>query len=225
MLRGRSVSRVLYRSARRQVMPAELPFRAVRRTPLAGWLTCGHHLSSLNVAIQIEQPTRRYERAALCCLALLLARFAVRCELPRSRWALTPPFHHYRVEFALLPRFRRRRLTSTRLFVFCGTICPELAVSRSSGPGSYPVPCSVEPGLSSIPKMERRRPDLPRNTLELLSQEYLFFVGLGERFVFLVIFVICLFIIFDLDDIFVIVQISLIVFFFFIVNKEICEAL
>ena len=49
--------------------------------------------------------------------------------MPHGRWALTPPFHPYR---------------QSRRSGFCGTISYGCAVA-----GCYPVPCSMESGLSS----------------------------------------------------------------------------
>src|SRR5690606_12845694 len=71
-------------------------------------------------------------KVALRCRSysvLLPVGFTLPLLLPVARWALTPPFHPY-------PHDSGR-------FAFCGTF-PGVAPA-----GSYPAPCSVEPGLSS----------------------------------------------------------------------------
>ena len=107
----------------------------------------GGHLSRTPVARRLQRPqpegwasslvTRRARRPAgpLAGNALLfgLAPRGV-CLAGRSpgrRWALTPPFHPYRL------RLRNRRCH------FCGTFL------RVTPTGRYPARCSVEPGLSS----------------------------------------------------------------------------
>ena len=117
------------------------------------------------------------ERAALHCLALLAARFAVPFALPRTRWALAPPFHPYRRPFGpsvcISLAFARGILSSgprsPRRYLLCGAICPMRRLMPSRRPGSYPALRSREPGLSSAKHLEasppgsvpRRRRDLP----------------------------------------------------------------
>jgi hypothetical protein len=77
--------------------------------------------------------------------------------LPSSRchhrdWcALTAPFHPYQVILYSGSPFH----TGPWRFVFCGTIL------RVTPTGRYPAPCSTEPGLSSLRRVdEERSPDL-----------------------------------------------------------------
>jgi len=77
--------------------------------------------------------------------------------LPSSRchhrdWcALTAPFHPYQVTLYSGSPFH----TGTWRFLFCGTIL------RVTPTGRYPAPCSTEPGLSSLRRVdEERSPDL-----------------------------------------------------------------
>ncbi len=56
------------------------------------------HLSTPLVAKGLQQPTRRFwTDYPTCCLVLLLTRLTLPPLLPVVRWALTPPFHPYRL--------------------------------------------------------------------------------------------------------------------------------
>ena len=76
-------------------------------------------------------------------LALLPVGLAVPSLLPRTRWALTPPFHPY--------------LCMHRRSVFCG------AIPRVSPAGRYPAPsfCGVRTFLACV--MQTRPSSHPRN--------------------------------------------------------------
>src|SRR4029079_11213378 len=64
-------------------------------------------------------------------MALLRVGFAVPLSLPKARWALTPPFHPYRLAL------------SNRRSLFC---CTLLEVTLT---GRYPALCPTKLGLSS----------------------------------------------------------------------------
>ena len=68
-------------------------------------------------------------------LVLLRVGFTLPFVLPRTRCALTAPFHPYQAI--------RRGLAAWR-YIFCGT------VRRLAPPRRYLAPCPMEPGLSSI---------------------------------------------------------------------------
>lgn len=68
-------------------------------------------------------------------LALLRLGFTVPPLLPVARWALTPPFHPYRID-GLMWRS-----------LFCGTV--RHAPLTQSAPRRYLAICPMEPGLSS----------------------------------------------------------------------------
>ena len=86
----------------------------------------------------------------VCCLALLLMRFAVPFPLPEKRWALTPPFHPYpeaeprggifSAALSIAVRDQTRAAPESTALQF---------VPQASG--RYPASCSAEPGLSSSP--------------------------------------------------------------------------
>jgi hypothetical protein len=62
------------------------------------------------------------------CSALLLMRLAVPRPSPDARWALTPPFHPYRIASSpygssAISRERRRRSRVARRYTFCCAIC------------------------------------------------------------------------------------------------------
>ncbi len=85
------------------------------------------HSSRPPIAERLSRPTRTSgavnpadEPARRPYLVLLQARFTLPSSLPKTRWALTPPFHPY-------PDGSRR-------FAFCGT------VSRVTPGGRYPPP-------------------------------------------------------------------------------------
>ncbi len=71
-------------------------------------------------------------------MVLLLVGFAVPPSLPKTRWALTPPFHPYLVNLW-------RTTDRQGGLLFCGTVLGVAATGR------YPAPCSSELGLSSRP--------------------------------------------------------------------------
>ncbi len=75
-------------------------------------------------------------------MALLRVGFSVPSSLPKTRWALTPPFHPYSVR-------RRSGLFSVALS------------SRLILTGGYPALCSTEPGLSSRRRNAERPPLRP----------------------------------------------------------------
>ena len=82
-------------------------------------------------------------------LVLLQVGFTLPFVLPRTRCALTTPFHPYRSTGVHLPN---------RRYIFCGTV-HRLAPSRR-----YLAPCPVEPGLSSAVYREATHLDAGRNT-------------------------------------------------------------
>ena len=89
----------------------------------------------MSVTGHLKRSTRKHragDSQTLSYLILLQVRFTLPILSPKSRWALTPPFHHY-----LSPK------TGHRLCIFCGTLC------RITPPGRYPAPRSPELGLSS----------------------------------------------------------------------------
>lgn len=98
------------------------------------------HPSRPDVAVRLQQPTRRHERAALgvFCLALLPMRLALQSLSPAIRWSLAPPFHPY-----LQTCVRRRSI-----------LC--CAISQVTLGGRYPPSCSLEPGSSSTLKYQHR---------------------------------------------------------------------
>jgi len=62
------------------------------------------HSSGTSVAGRLARPTRMTSRKQLMChpyLVLLLAGLAVPLSLPRTRCALTAPFHPYRTNAAV----------------------------------------------------------------------------------------------------------------------------
>ena len=96
----------------------------------------GDHSSGTAVADRLVRLTREFRAdnshhlgVIAPCLALLQVGFTMRTPLPKSRCALTAPFHPY-------PGMPGR-------YIFCGTF---LGVAPT---GSYPAPCPVELGLSS----------------------------------------------------------------------------
>ena len=94
-----------------------------------------NHSSGMSVTGHLKRSTRKHragDSQTLSYLILLQVRFTLPILSPKSRWALTPPFHHY-----LSPK------TGHRLCIFCGTLC------RITPPGRYPAPCPLELGLSS----------------------------------------------------------------------------
>ena len=68
-------------------------------------------------------------------LVLLRVGFTLPSVLPRTRCALTAPFHPYQAIRCDLAAWR---------YIFCGT------VRRLAPPRRYLAPCPMEPGLSSI---------------------------------------------------------------------------
>jgi len=93
--------------------------------------------------MSLQQPTRKlgagrsFEMFCISALpyaALLRVGFAVPLSLPKARWALTPPFHPYR-----LIRFD---VTNRRYFLCCTLL--EVTLT-----GRYPARCPTKLGLSS----------------------------------------------------------------------------
>ena len=81
-------------------------------------------------------------------MVLLRVGFTLPFVLPRTRCALTAPFHPYRSTSVHLP---------SRRYIFCGTV-HRLAPSRR-----YLAPCPVEPGLSSATHRGASFQDARRN--------------------------------------------------------------
>ena len=127
----------------------------------------GDHVSTAYVTISLQRPTRepRPGRPLPNVPAHLRTAFAVQSQAgrsarppiwscsgcclpchprrPRTRWALTPPFHPYPSPSGDGPG----------RYIFCGA---HVGLLR---PGRYPAPCPVESGLSSCLKSGKRPPD------------------------------------------------------------------
>ena len=82
-------------------------------------------------------------------LVLLRVGFTLPFVLPRTRCALTAPFHPYQAIRCGLAAWR---------YIFCGTF------RRLAPPRRYLAPCPVEPGLSSA--LLRRKPLTVRSRLQ-----------------------------------------------------------
>ena len=110
----------------------------------------GGHLSGPRVAARLERPTRGSWRAgpALSAyLVLLPVGFALPPESPRTRCALTAPFHPYRLKRwgvrsgvpLPTPHLNYRR------YLFCCTF------RRIAPPRCYRAPCPGKPAYSRLP--------------------------------------------------------------------------
>ena len=127
---------------------------------MAGFRPRGGHSSGTSIAERLAQPTRATGPEKTGTLAsprrpysvLLPVGFAVPFPLPGPRWALTPPFHPYRVDLPRKAVFRPivgEPTITTRRSVFCGTF-PEVALA-----GSWPAP-SFRGARTFLPEDEPR---------------------------------------------------------------------
>jgi hypothetical protein len=91
------------------------------------------HSSGPGVTARLERPTRTRRGQRHCVPIWSCSGWGLPCRrvLPRTRCALTAPFHPY------------RRVAPLGRFVFCCTF------RRLTPPRCYLAPCPVEPGLSS----------------------------------------------------------------------------
>jgi hypothetical protein len=109
-------------------------------------------------------------RSATPYLALLPMGFSVPPRLLLERWALTPPFHPYRVGCDRSP-VARKPIPPVRRFIFCGTFRRNV-FSRSSrvyprlplGGRGYTASRPEEFGLSSPGSRQERFSALPKSS-------------------------------------------------------------
>ena len=107
------------------------------------------HSSSPVITDGIKQPTRKLwtgRPVTLPYLALLRAGFCLPSVLPRTRCALTAPFHPYPTAASKDAAFKCRRISQTRR---PGGIFSVPLVLRVTPTGRYPAHCPAEFGLSS----------------------------------------------------------------------------
>ena len=112
-----------------RILSASATLRSLRRDD---------HSSSPAIARGLQRPTRWLRTGrprAPPYLVLLRAGFCLPSVLPRTRCALTAPFHPYPSLGACAPRSGR--------YIFCAT------VRQVALPGRYPAHCPLEFGLSS----------------------------------------------------------------------------
>ena len=161
-VRARSVICVIPQAAplgSRDLMESRRPISRVLSVPTYASV----HRHRTVIPLGVQSPTRssslpaarrlatslRDGSSLAAYLALLRLGFTEPPSLPKARWALTPPFHPYRLTGC--PRRRR--------FAFCCTVRRTKLTPHA--PRRYLAVYPVEPGLSSVPELAPKHRDHP----------------------------------------------------------------